>query len=125
MTSYIHDAKSNNVVGEHLRRSAEGIKIIHDAVDEDTEFKLAREAIHSAKRIYFLGFGYDETNVRRLNLGRVRNAEVKGTCLTLGKVQRKLAHDELCSGMESIQQSRVTLHKFDVLRFLKEEGELT
>ncbi len=57
--------------------------------DDSLEFKKARLLIENAKHLYFLGFGYHETNLRRLGVLpdadkiRVQSGEregIRGTC---------------------------------------------
>ena len=49
-----------------LKLAAEGIKIIHEGKPDDPEFDEARRKLREAKRVCFLGFGYDATNLSRL-----------------------------------------------------------
>ena len=52
--------------------AASGIRIIHEDinVNEDELFIAAHSLLRGAERIYFLGFGYNETNVKRLSIPR-------------------------------------------------------
>jgi hypothetical protein len=50
-------------------RSANNIKIIHEANDDTEEFCDAREHLNQAETICFLGFGYHHLNLRRLLKG--------------------------------------------------------
>jgi hypothetical protein len=60
----IPDRMSLNILDFH-RQVAAGIRIIHE--DEPSkEYEQARAWLHEAEAIYFLGFGYHPTNVRRL-----------------------------------------------------------
>lgn len=49
--------------------AASGIRIIHDYinVNEDELFIQAHSLLEEARKIYFLGFGYNETNMKRLS----------------------------------------------------------
>ncbi|MFT3911463.1 MAG: hypothetical protein QM737_18715 [Ferruginibacter sp.] len=52
-----------------LRRSSKSLKIIYDKVELDNaEFKQARQLISSARKVYFLGFGYHKDNLERLRI---------------------------------------------------------
>lgn len=51
---------------DDIKISASQIKIIHEDVEHNPEFKLAQDKIKNANRIYFVGFGYDRTNLNRL-----------------------------------------------------------
>jgi hypothetical protein len=56
---------------EALERAAKDIEIIPEARDDSGRFDTARRILVDADQIAFLGFGFDETNVRRLNLAKV------------------------------------------------------
>jgi len=62
------------------------IKVIHEGTDESEEFKQAHELITKAQKLYFLGFGYHPTNLRRLN-PRVlmRPKKIMGTAYELSR----------------------------------------
>ncbi|HNX28731.1 MAG TPA: hypothetical protein PKN87_04875 [Syntrophomonadaceae bacterium] len=61
---------------------ASQIKIIHEDIANDPEFKLAHDKIRDASRVYFLGFGYDKTNLNRLLNGiSLDNKTAMGTSL--------------------------------------------
>ena len=47
---------------------AKEIKIIHEPADDDSGFQAADKILAGAARIVFLGFGYAEANVQRLQL---------------------------------------------------------
>jgi len=53
---------------ETMRKTGSNIKIIHEKedIERDPEFNRAHSLIEDAKKIYFLGFGYDSTNIKRL-----------------------------------------------------------
>ncbi len=65
------------------RARAERIKIIYEAIDADEDFLAAQAILADAERIHFLGFGYHETNMRRLGFPRPGNKEVRGSCFQL------------------------------------------
>jgi hypothetical protein len=58
----------------HLKLAAEGIRVIPEARDDDTEFQTARTWFEWAERICFLGFGFDPLNMRRLGISEVAMA---------------------------------------------------
>lgn len=81
---------------ENVTSAAEDIKIIHDNIDHDPEFKRAQGLIEYACRIYFLGFGYNETNLKRLGgpeLFRSSNKDVIGTGKGLSITQQRIAKE--------------------------------
>lgn len=65
-----------------LSAAAKGIRIIPEARDDDEIFDLGRSWFSEAHHICFLGFGFDELNVKRLGLNRVieeRNIQGRNT----------------------------------------------
>lgn len=80
---------------DQIQLAAAGIKVIHAVNPRTPEFRAAHAALSGAKRIYFLGFGYNETNLTRL---KVFNEEwpgglvediciVRGTSLNMSEKQ--------------------------------------
>ncbi|HEY1793341.1 MAG TPA: hypothetical protein VGG34_10520 [Opitutaceae bacterium] len=55
-----------NAPGNSARQSAQGIRIIHELDPDDSTFQKAHAALATARRVLFLGFGYEPTNVHRL-----------------------------------------------------------
>jgi hypothetical protein len=54
---------------EQILQSSEGIKVISELKsDYGKEMQIAQAAIAKAKKVIFLGFGYDETNLDRLRI---------------------------------------------------------
>jgi hypothetical protein len=55
---------------EVIYRASKGLRVIdpHDKGVDDTEILIARRAIANAKRVFILGYGFDEHNSARLNL---------------------------------------------------------
>ena len=51
-----------------LLASANNIKIIHDQMDDSVEFENAITLLKGAQKIIIIGLGYDETNMKRLNI---------------------------------------------------------
>jgi hypothetical protein len=46
----------------------DNIQVLHETQDDSPDFKKARSLIVQAQRIYFFGFGFNHTNLRRLGL---------------------------------------------------------
>jgi len=89
---------------EIIRIAANKIKIIHDDVDDDPEFIEAQKLIRQARHIYFLGFGYNETNLKRLGGPEIfesSNAEILGTGVNLSRTQRRIAAKYMGAGKDS------------------------
>lgn len=65
---------------EIILKAADGIKVISEGDESSPEFEQARELLSEAMKIVFLGFGYHETNMKRLGiedyLGPIKKLEV-------------------------------------------------
>ena len=64
-TKHLQRPYDADVSLDDIDRAAQSIKIIHETVDykQDTDFQKAYGLLKEAEYIYFLGFGYDETNI--------------------------------------------------------------
>ena len=53
-----------------LSAASKGLRVIdpHDKGTDDVELEKAQAAIAGARRVFILGYGFDENNNRRLNL---------------------------------------------------------
>lgn len=49
-----------------VQHCANSIRIIHESIDDSSEYAAAHKAIEQARRIAFLGFGFHNTNLKRL-----------------------------------------------------------
>ncbi len=90
-----YDVNRSNKLGLYVGRGRENIKIIHENIDKDPEFHQAFELLIAAKRIYFLGFGFNETNLKRLRIESlchpdVPNKVICGTSHGLSEKQNQL-----------------------------------
>jgi hypothetical protein len=66
---------------DHVYRASKGLRVIdpHDKGADDTEIMIARRVIADAKRVFILGYGFDEHNSDRLNLrGHLANSVAPG-----------------------------------------------
>ncbi len=76
-------AYNTDIDNSILQRCIDGIKIIHEDISDEPQFEQARTLIEQARKVCFLGFGYDKTNVDRLKiketvkLNRDRRHELK------------------------------------------------
>ena len=59
---------TQEVTAETVRMAAGDIRIVSDADVETEQFQTARTLLKQAERIYFLGFGFQSDNVRRLEV---------------------------------------------------------
>jgi hypothetical protein len=105
--------------GGVIQERAKQIKIIHETVDNEPQFKEAHRLLSEAERICFLGFGYDPTNLRRLlqPADVLVNKSVVGSAMHLTEAEK--------SRIRNVQGS---LHlrgpKEDCLSTLRETGIL-
>ncbi len=58
-----------------LKKSYDKIKIISEDIENDSEFKMAHNLIEDAEVIYFMGFGYNRTNLQRLRVLELGNGK--------------------------------------------------
>jgi hypothetical protein len=57
-----------------VERAAQSIRIIHDeSLEDEPQFTKAHKLLQEAARVIFLGFGYDQTNLRRLYLDYLKH----------------------------------------------------
>ncbi|MCP4376338.1 MAG: hypothetical protein GY794_09210 [bacterium] len=72
-----------------LSQSAAHIRIIHEDIANDPPFQEARQLLAAAQRIYFLGFGYNDVNLRRLHIAElpIRNPDILGTTQGIGPIE--------------------------------------
>lgn len=59
----------------------DNIKLVHEELKDgrDNDFKEAKRLMHIADRIYFLGFGFGQLNVERLDLARLQQNKAMAT----------------------------------------------
>ncbi len=72
-----------------IQEAAAGIRIVHETDSDSDAFKQAHNLLRAADRIYFVGFGYGETNLQRLGVDRFRpEIEVYGSAMGLKQQER-------------------------------------
>lgn len=73
------------ITQESLKIASTNIRIIHEDIVADQQFKKAKELISEAELIWFLGFGYGRINLDRLDLPRMlkRPQQVLATTYSL------------------------------------------
>jgi len=66
---------------DKLEIASAGIKIVHEDISDgrDQDFQSAKELLTTAEQVYFLGFGYDKTNMQRLNVRYLKPDVCHGT----------------------------------------------
>lgn len=89
-----------------ILRASNQIKIVHENIDKKQSFKQAHIALSYAKRIYFLGFGFDDKNLERLLPDSIRHigksAKVRGTAFQLDTMTKRRARN---IGLEYITET--------------------
>jgi hypothetical protein len=61
----------DDAIANAIERASHGIKIVHQADGDSSEFQAARAALASADRVFFLGFSFGHANVDRLGFENV------------------------------------------------------
>jgi hypothetical protein len=97
---------------ESLNVAREGIKIIHESLDDgrDKDFERAKEILKWAQQIYCLGFGYGATNMKRLGL---KELDKKASGTGYGLTDAETAY------VRALTDSNVNPEGFDCLAFLR------
>ncbi|HEG44584.1 MAG TPA: hypothetical protein ENH94_11100 [Phycisphaerales bacterium] len=76
--------------GQAVKQGGENIIIVHEANKETPEFQKAHQLLSQADYVYFLGFGFNRDNVRRLRIEILLNKVVtRGTAFKLPLQERK------------------------------------
>ncbi len=93
------------VNAQNIQIAAKSIRVIAESRDDDDVFSNAFRWLQSSKRICFLGFGFDETNVRRLRISQLSAKSTAGLEMFATTI-----------GMEDAERDRV----IDMLRLIKD-----
>jgi hypothetical protein len=99
-----------------INAAAHGIRIISEERPDPPNVQLsdARDYLDKTERVIILGFGYDKTNVDRLDLQALRGREVYGSAFGFSDLERaEIA--ERCG----IDKRRVGAGNWDALQFLR------
>ena len=111
------------------KHAASDIRILNEGEHTD-EYRTAHEWIQAADVIYFLGFGYHQTNTTRLDLRNQTTATVpahpdrivRGTAVGLGEAGRDDVERRLNVAAETVRQSGGVLYQLDSRAFLETHG---
>lgn len=101
-----------------LKYCADRIHIMGEAESDGPAMQRAQELFLGAKRICFLGFGYDSTNVARLRLRNVPGASLSGSAYGMTSAERAAVSTRM--GRPIVLGSG----EDQVLEFLRESGLL-
>lgn len=118
-------AYSTDIDNSILQRCIDGIKIIHEDISEEPQFEQAHTLIAQARKVCFLGFGYDKTNVDRLKikeivqLNKQRAAKqatyVYGSAFRLKNAQIEAVYERLGVGSGKTWYTIAPLNNLDML----------
>jgi hypothetical protein len=99
---------------EMLRIASSGIKIIHEDISDgrDKDYERAKTLLQQSQQVLFLGFGFNQANVTRLEIPRLpKRALATGVGLN---IQEANAISKACGGT-------VMFHQGDCLQFIREQ----
>lgn len=117
---------SDNSLDE-LKVAIEGIRIIHEIEDDDDSFRWAKRKLRVAHTIYFIGFGYDPTNLKRLGFPEIsveeKDKRICGSAHGFTQREMDLVKPLLFSDTNH-QKSSVTLERIfgESLSFIREHA---
>jgi len=119
---------NNTLSNQSVKISSNAIKIVCEDIDSDTEFKEAHKVLAEAEYIYFLGFGYDRTNLERLNISAIatKARKITGTAYGFTDMERHLKQVEWNSKPNIGHSQKLILSATNnkVLEFLRNEVDL-
>lgn len=95
-----------------LNIAVNGIDLISERERERDKFVPIWHSINESERIYFLGFGYDETNLERLAIKESVASIIKGSSFGLGGAEKRSISAKWNIGLPDDSNG-------DVLHFLK------
>lgn len=117
----------------YIRHEISGqIKIIHEnKLDNDLAFKDAHKLLKDAERIYFLGFGYNDENLRRLKIADLSENITKevapGSTATVRRIIRGTAH-----GIGQVRRNQISSankielnEEYKVKEFIREKVDFS
>jgi len=111
-------------MGLYVGRGGENIKIIHENIEKDPEFNQAFELLMDAEYIYFLGFGFNETNLKRLRIESLCHPDVplKVICGTSYGLSQKLF--KIVNGYRKTPNRLIDLYPQKIHDFLYNNPEV-
>jgi len=111
-----------------LLDAAKHIDILHEGHDKTPAVCQAQELLAGAEKLIFLGFGYDETNLRRLKLAErlPPHITIHGTAFGLTD-NEKFRKEQMIEGLATApnRPHRATLQPRKTLDFLRHTGYLS
>lgn len=102
----------NYVAREDIQKAVDLIKFVHEDADH-AALSRAQELLRAATRICFLGFGYDEENLAKLDvMGTLRDKDVRGTVLGVAPAEQTALR-------RCFPASQIGTYDLDALQFLR------
>ena len=113
-----------DTLGLYVGRGGENIKIIHENIEKDPEFNQAFKLLMDSEHIYFLGFGFNETNLKRLRIELLchPNVSEKVICGTSYGLSQKLI--KLVKGYRKTPNRLIDLYPQKIYDFLYNNPEV-
>ena len=72
-----------------ITAATRNIKILHEDLDRDNQFLEARQILSEAEKIYFLGFGFHQINLKRLDIVNLSgNKAIFGTSIGFSRNEK-------------------------------------
>jgi len=112
----------NTIDAESIKESSSKIKIIHEAeIETDQTLKDAHNLLNEAGKVIFLGFGYNETNLRRLKIDELvlDRENIIGTSVGLTELECR-AIENMTGGKLNLEIDHKYVAKRKIVDFLKE-----
>lgn len=78
----------NGISPSEVKAAGKNVKIIHESISGDPGFAKAHELIKLARKIYFLGFGYHSTNLRRILPNFSEEKRIWGTAIGMSDLEK-------------------------------------
>lgn len=120
-----HGTDSNQSKAKLILEESKGIKFVDETTEDQEVLERARRVLESAERVFFLGFGYLEDNMKKLNINwenffnETSQTQYFGTCYGLeGSEEAKLLSDLKAFSRQGLK--RISLRNCDCLAMLKE-----
>ncbi|MDP6633756.1 MAG: hypothetical protein QGG42_02570 [Phycisphaerae bacterium] len=101
-----------------IKQSAAKIRIIHEDIASDPQFTQAHDLLREAKRVYFLGFGYNQVNLDRLHFKDIpiSPSNVLGTMLGFGRIAQQ--------NLKTRTLNRIGLFHCNIMEFFRQYAAL-
>lgn len=79
----------SSMCNQNVKKVSEQIKVITEDIYPSPDFEKALHLMNKAVKIMFLGFGYHEANLRRLQVNEFKNKVFVGTSYGLARTRRR------------------------------------